>query len=44
MHKYSLEDRVHHVLYFILVLLKLQTEKHQITVKSSTNSKLKAEN
>lgn len=40
MHKYSLEDRVHHVLDFILVLLKLQTEKHQFTLGSGTNAKL----
>lgn len=30
MHKDSFEDGVHHVLYFILVFLKLQREKHQV--------------
>lgn len=40
MHKYSLEDGVHHVLDFILVLLKLQTEKHQFPLESGTNAKL----
>lgn len=34
MHKYSFEDRVHHVLYFILVFLKLQTEKNQVPSES----------
>lgn len=30
MHKDSLEDRVHHIFYFILVFLKLQREKSHI--------------
>lgn len=34
MHKDSLEDGVHHILYFILVFLKLQGEKHQVTDKT----------
>ncbi len=34
MHKDSLEDGVHHVLYFVLVFLKLQRKKHNYRQES----------